>query len=107
MSVALTLFLCSAFGVGYVLMGYPALLAFLARRFERSISKHEHVESVSVIVCVRNGERWLRQKLESILSLDYPSGMLEVMVVSDGSTDRTEDIARSFGGRGVNLLVVP
>lgn len=104
---AFPLFIASACAVGYVLIGYPALLAFLAGRFERAISKREHVEPVSVVICVRNGERWLRQKLESVAALDYPAEMLEVIVVSDGSTDGTEEIARSFSGRGVILLAVP
>jgi cellulose synthase/poly-beta-1,6-N-acetylglucosamine synthase-like glycosyltransferase len=107
MTIAFAIFVASACTVGYVLIGYPLLLAFLARRFERTISKQERLESVSVIICVRNGERWLRQKLESVLSLDYPREMLEIIVVSDGSTDATEEIARTFADSGVRLLTVP
>jgi cellulose synthase/poly-beta-1,6-N-acetylglucosamine synthase-like glycosyltransferase len=105
--IAAILFVLSACSIGYVLIGYPALLAFLARRFERPVQKRDQPESVSVIICVRNGERWLRQKLESVLALDYPSVLREVIVVSDGSTDCTEEIARSFAAHGVRLLIVP
>jgi len=107
MTVALAVFLVSAGSVGYVLIGYPAWLAFLARRFQRAIQKGDRLETVSVIICVRNGERWLRHKLESVLALDYPPEMLDVVVVSNGSTDRTEEIAESFSCQGVRLLVVP
>ncbi|HTA46203.1 MAG TPA: glycosyltransferase, partial [Bryobacteraceae bacterium] len=69
--------------------------------------KRDIVESVSVIIAVRNGERWLRNKLESVLSLDYPRDKMEIIVISDGSTDSTEEIARSYAGKGVRLLVVP
>ena len=56
---------------------------------------------------MRDGEHYLRAKLESILALDYPSELLEILVVSDGSTDGTDSIAGEFAGRGVRLLRVP
>lgn len=105
--IAAVVFLLSACSLAYVLIGYPALLAFVARRFERTVVKRDQPQSVTVVICVRNGERWLRQKLESVLALDYPAALREVMVVSDGSTDQTEAIARSFSSQGVRLLAVP
>jgi GT2 family glycosyltransferase len=51
---------------------------------------------VSVVVPVLNGERYLEQSLDSILSQTYPS--LEVLVLDDCSTDRTPAIAASYGG---------
>src|SRR5204863_3591108 len=100
-------FLISSFLTFYVFVGYPLLLAFLARYFAKPILKKDLVEPVSVIICVRNGERWLRQKLDSVLALNYPSDQLEILVVSDGSTDRTEEIACSYSGHGIRLIVVP
>jgi glycosyltransferase involved in cell wall biosynthesis len=50
---------------------------------------------VSVIIPCRNGEAFLRECLESVLSSDYKS--LEVILVDDGSTDQSSEIARSFG----------
>lgn len=101
------IFLISILLVGYVLIGYPALLSLMARFRGKPIARADLIEPVTVIIAVRNGERWLRQKLESVLALDYPPEMFDVIVVSDGSTDRTEEIARSFAGRRVRLLVVP
>ena len=60
-----------------------------------------------MVICVRNGETHLRRKLESVLALDYPRELLEVLVVSDGSTDGTEAIAEEFAGQGVKLLRMP
>jgi biofilm PGA synthesis N-glycosyltransferase PgaC len=51
--------------------------------------------SASMIVAVRNGERWIEGKIENSLSLDYPEGRFELVVVSDGSTDRTASILES------------
>ena len=60
-----------------------------------------------MVICVRNGEAHLRRKLESVFSLDYPRELLEILVVSDGSTDGTDAIAEEFFGQGVKLLRVP
>lgn len=56
---------------------------------------------------MRNGERWLARKIESVLALDYPRELVEIIIVSDGSTDRTEEIALSYANQGVRLMVVP
>jgi cellulose synthase/poly-beta-1,6-N-acetylglucosamine synthase-like glycosyltransferase len=56
---------------------------------------------------VYNGEKWIRQKLESIRSLDYSRDLIQVIVISDGSTDGTERIASEFSGDGVEVIRVP
>jgi len=58
-------------------------------------------------VVVRNGEHYIRQKMESLLKLDYPKELLDITVVSDGSSDGTEEIVREFAKDGVELRVVP
>ncbi len=92
----------------YILIGYPAILAFGRFRAAPAVKKGPgHQPIVSVIVAVYNGGAFLRRKLQSILSLDYPSQLIEIFVVSDGSTDDTESIAREFAARGVRLLSRP
>lgn len=91
----------------YVLLGYPVLLAL--GRWRRAPAPRKDLAfqpPVSLILAVHNGGRFLRQKLESILALDYPGERLQILVVSDGSTDDTEAIAASFGER-VELLRQP
>lgn len=107
MNAAAIIFTISSLLALYVLAVYPLLLALLARFFGKPVLKRDIPESVSVIIAVRNGDRWLSQKLDSVLALDYPREKMEIIVVSDGSTDRTEEIARAFSQRGVRLLVVP
>jgi glycosyltransferase involved in cell wall biosynthesis len=51
--------------------------------------------SVSCVIPVFNGERFLAQAIESVLAQSYP--VVEIIVVDDGSTDRSADVARSFG----------
>ena len=51
---------------------------------------------VSVIIPVLNGERTIRECLVSFLRMDYPSEQREILVVDNGSTDRTAEIIKSF-----------
>src|SRR5580693_5228992 len=106
MNLAAVLFLSSAAFVLYTLFGYPLLLGLAARR-ERPVRRRFEEKSVSILLPVRNGESWMQAKLESILSLDYPSGLVEILVISDGSTDRTEAVAREFEPRGVRVFSIP
>jgi len=84
----------------YTLAGYPLLLALLARFRSRPVRKSYEPKSVTVLLPVRNGEEWLRGKLESLLALHYPPELQQILVISDGSSDGTEAIAEEFTGSG-------
>jgi poly-beta-1,6-N-acetyl-D-glucosamine synthase len=105
-SGAAVIFLASLSFTVYILFGYPLLLAVLARR-DYKIHKHFEPAGVSILLTVYNGERWIRDKLLSILALDYPPELKRITVISDGSTDRTDEIVGQFAGQGVELLRVP
>jgi len=104
--VSIPLFLGSILLILYVFAGYPLYLGLLARFRSRPLQRSAYQPAVSVILAVHNGERYLARKLDSILALDYPRGKIEILVVSDGSTDRTDSIAESYAPRGVRLLRV-
>lgn len=91
----------------YVVVGYPLLLRWLARRHPRPVQRQPIEPTVSLIIVVYNGERFLQDKLQSVLALEYPADKLDIIVASDGSTDRTEEIAESFAHRRVSLLRLP
>ncbi|MDP8988919.1 MAG: glycosyltransferase family 2 protein [Acidobacteriota bacterium] len=91
----------------YVLAGYPLLLRWLALHRPRPIQRRPFEPSVSLIIVVYNGERFLEAKLQSVLALAYPADKLEIIVASDGSTDRTEEIAERFAAQKVSLLRLP
>jgi cellulose synthase/poly-beta-1,6-N-acetylglucosamine synthase-like glycosyltransferase len=105
-TAAIVIFLLSAAGLFYITVGYPIVLA-LHRRSGAPIRKEFLPRTVSVLIAVHNGQTFLRRKLESVLALDYPRELMEILVVSDGSTDDTETIATEFAARGVQLLRVP
>jgi poly-beta-1,6-N-acetyl-D-glucosamine synthase len=100
-------FLMSALGVVYIVAGYPIVLYFLAQRSTQLVAKDTQARSVSVILPVLDGEKWVGDKLNSILSLDFPPELMEVIVVSDGSTDQTDEIVRHFNDPRVRFLRVP
>jgi poly-beta-1,6-N-acetyl-D-glucosamine synthase len=107
MSIALVLLIVGTAIVFYILIGYPILLAAIRPKGKLVAKDLRYRTSVSAIVCVYNGAAFIRAKLESILALDYPQELLEIIIVSDGSEDETDSIVRSFSGRGVRLLTVP
>lgn len=108
---ASVLFLIGAAFLLYVLFGYPVLLAARARLLSRPVRRAEEWKTVSVLLAVKNGEKFLRAKLESIFALDYPRELLQVFVISDGSDDGTDAIAAEFAAEfaagGVVLIRVP
>jgi cellulose synthase/poly-beta-1,6-N-acetylglucosamine synthase-like glycosyltransferase len=93
--------------IAYVYVGYPLLMWLLSRcRRTPPPPPAGDWPPVSLIIAAFNEERVMEEKLVNTLSLDYPADKLEVLVASDGSTDRTDGIVAGFGPRGVRLLRV-
>src|SRR5713226_7799605 len=101
------IFWLSAAALGYTYAGYPLLLLIMSRLRPREVRRGEFEPAVTVIVTAYNEERDLAAKLENTLALDYPRDLLEIIVASDCSSDRTDDIARNFAARGVRLVRQP
>ncbi len=101
------LFWLSALLVAYAYLGYPLLITALARWRRRPLRAAPITPSVSLIVPAYNEERVIAQKLENSLALDYSAGQLEILVISDGSTDATNQIVTGYAGRGVRLAYQP
>ena len=87
----------------YTYAGYPLLLLIVSRLRSRPIRRAEWTPHVSVIITAYNEERDIAAKLENTLALDYPADKLEIIVASDCSSDRTDEIVRDFASRGVRL----
>ena len=90
----------------YVYIGYPLLLALLTLIFRRRRPEVGYTPSISVLICAYNEEAAIGRKIKQTLALEYPPSKLEILVVSDGSTDRTDEIVRSFSDARVRLLRV-
>src|SRR5437762_688464 len=87
----------------YTYVGYPILIAAVSSLRPRDVKRGEYLPQVSVIITAYNEERALAAKLENTLALDYPQDSLDVIVASDCSSDRTDEIALEFDSRGVRL----
>src|SRR3954462_6659540 len=96
-------FWLSALALFYTYVGYPILIAVISSLRPRGVKRGKFLPKVSVIITAFNEECALAAKLENTLALDYPRDLLEVIVASDCSTDRTEEIAKEFATRGVKL----
>ena len=96
--------------LAYAYLLYPLALWCLAGLFGRrafSASRPPEWPFITITVPVHNEERNLRATIERILALDYPKAHKHVIVISDASTDRTDEIATEFRDRGVELLRLP
>jgi cellulose synthase/poly-beta-1,6-N-acetylglucosamine synthase-like glycosyltransferase len=91
----------------YTFVGYPALMVLLARVRHRPVRRAAIRPTVSVLIVAYNEENTIEAKLENVSTLEYPTGLLEIVLASDGSTDRTVEIGRRFEARGVRVLAYP
>ena len=106
--IAIIVALSSIGFVTYVIVLYPLLLGVLARRRTLpAASKPSSLPTVSIILPVHNGGDFIRAKLETLFALDYPAELLQILVISDGSTDSTDELVRTYGGGRVELIRVP
>jgi cellulose synthase/poly-beta-1,6-N-acetylglucosamine synthase-like glycosyltransferase len=96
-------FWVSFFTVIYVYLGYPVLIALLAKKAGRSISQilsdvskidreMDELPSVSILIAAYNEEAFISATLKNKLALDYPKNKLEILVVSDESSDNTDQL---------------
>ncbi|HEX8135959.1 MAG TPA: glycosyltransferase family 2 protein [Pyrinomonadaceae bacterium] len=106
-TVAELLFWASAAALCYTYAGYPLLVLIVSTLRPRAVRRAAQTPSVTVIITAYNEERAIRAKLENTLALDYPPEQLEVIVASDCSTDRTDEIVAEFASRGVRLYRQP
>jgi len=106
LAIALSCLVCLG---AFVYVGYPKLIIFASKRtrgrnppqFKQNESREP---SVVLFVSARNEERVLNKKIQNCLDLHYPAGLLEIFILSDGSTDKTNEIARAYQARGVKLI---
>lgn len=80
----------------YVYVGYPALAFVMGKVFRRAVAKAPIEPTVTIVIAAYNEHRHIAATIENKLALDYPPDKLSIIVVSDESTDGTDDIVARY-----------
>ena len=109
MIVVKVLFWASLACIVWTHLGYPLAAALLARIRTRTVRKADVTPGVTMIIPAHDEEGVIGARLDNLLALDYPREQLEIVVVSDGSTDGTDAIVQDYASRDprIRLLVLP
>lgn len=91
----------------YVYAGYPLLLAVIGLFSKQPKAMLGYFPKISVLIAAYNEETGIRKKIEDTLALDYPAAKIEILVLSDRSTDRTDEIVKGVADPRVRLLRAP
>src|SRR5262245_51258620 len=99
-------FWACGFGVAYVYLGYPLLIAVAARLGGRAPKRAGPLpRSLSIVIAARDEEDAIEHRIRDLRGRIAATGIPgEIIVVSDGSTDRTADLVRTNAGDDVQVL---
>jgi cellulose synthase/poly-beta-1,6-N-acetylglucosamine synthase-like glycosyltransferase len=101
-SLATLFWICLVVGL-YPYVGYPLCIALLKAIRPRPIRRAAVTPSVTVVISAYNEASHIAATVRNKLAQDYPEAMLDVMVVSDGSTDGTDDVLRQLAGQELRV----
>jgi len=99
------LFWLSFILVVFVYFGYPLFLFLLTLFIKKPVKKGEIAPFITIVIPAHNEEKVIAEKMQNTLALDYPKDNLEVIVISDHSTDKTNDIVKQYVSKNVKLLI--
>jgi cellulose synthase/poly-beta-1,6-N-acetylglucosamine synthase-like glycosyltransferase len=110
-NISVFLFWVGVYGTFYAYLGFPAVVSFLAamkrKKVESSVPDEKWcglTQTITIIISAYNEENVIGTKIWNVLSSNYPRQFLDVIVVSDASKDRTDEIARTYEKDGVRLI---
>ena len=87
-------------------VAYPLAAGLAARLRRRRVDSSAIEPTVSIVVAAHNEEDVIERRVENLLDLDYPAGRLEIVVASDASIDRTDEIVERLGGEDERVKLV-
>lgn len=102
------IFWFSLLALAYIYLGYPLLIYLWGCAWPAPLRKSDQSPLVTILISAYNEEREIGKTIENKLKLDYPIERFEIIVISDGSSDRTEEIVRRYvetSGGKVRMLV--
>lgn len=98
------LFWLSVLMIFYVYLGYPLSIAILSLFMRKDVKKKAHEPFVSILIAAYNEAEHIKETILNKLELDYPSEKLEIIVISDESTDGTDEVVSSFSDKNIRLI---
>jgi cellulose synthase/poly-beta-1,6-N-acetylglucosamine synthase-like glycosyltransferase len=105
--IAKVFFWSSLGALAWTQAGYPLAAAGLARLRGRPVRRDEIEPSVTLIVAAHDEEHVIERRLDNLLALDYPADSVEIVVASDASTDRTDDLVEAVAKRESRVRLLP
>ncbi len=100
----------------WFMLAYQCVLFFLGHKYYRqtrlgkkklALVPDRGLPAISVLVPCHNEEKVIAHTIRALLAFDYPAEKLEILIINDGSTDRTAEVVREFTDARVRLLEVP
>lgn len=98
------IFWASALFVFYTYFGYPLLMFFWAKFAAKKIIKDAITPSVTVVISAFNEEHRIKRRIENLFEQNYPADKINVVIVSDGSTDGTLEVVKSINDDRLKLI---
>ncbi len=98
--------LLSLFIIIYVYVGYPLVLSVLSLIIKKNVvlQDNSYLPKVTLLISCYNEIDVVKEKIENSLAIDYPQDKLEIIIISDGSDDGTDEVAQSFASVGIKLI---
>jgi glycosyltransferase involved in cell wall biosynthesis len=104
--LARVVFWGGAAALAWTHVGYPLSAAIATRLRPRPVRKQDGEPAVSLIVAAHNEEDVIERRVENLLALDYPAEKLEIVVASDASTDRTDELIEAVAARQTRVRLI-
>lgn len=98
------IFWTSLFLVIFIYLGYPFILIAISLFRKNIYKKGDFYPQVSILIPAYNEEKIIEQKLKNCFSLDYPCNKVEIIIILDGCTDKTKDIALNFTNKNLKIV---
>jgi cellulose synthase/poly-beta-1,6-N-acetylglucosamine synthase-like glycosyltransferase len=99
-----SLFWISIAAIIYTYAGYPTFVSLLSRLRKREVRKAYVQPRVSIVIACHNEQDNIDRRIRNLLDSDYPADLMEIIIVSDGSTDLTAEAGRRYAAKNVHLL---
>lgn len=98
------MFLISVVSIVYAYFGYPASLYLLSMVSRKQVNNIVWHPNVTMIITAYNEEKNIRDKIKNTLAIRYPKDKLQIIIASDGSGDKTVEIAEEYKNNGIEIL---